>query len=106
MRRPTLDRHFSDSQRHVFTDSVHVRKFLCLPTHADPVIVACSSYHDWNTLTKSRDIGDGTQSDILTIYQSNIWLISISRIVTLFGNQQLVFYHTAFKSCGHVLNLW
>ena len=47
--------------------------------------VACSSYHDKNTLTKSRDIGDGTQSGIPTIYQSNFWFISISSIVTLFG---------------------
>ena len=76
MRQPTLDRHFSDSQRHVFTDIVRVRKFPCLPTHAGPVTVACSSYHDWNTLTKSRKIGDGTQSDIPTIYQSNIWFIA------------------------------
>ena len=39
MRRPTLDQHFSDSQRHVFTDSVRVRvrKIPCQPTHADPV---------------------------------------------------------------------
>ena len=67
---------FSDSRRHVFTDSVHVRKFPCLTAHADPVTVACSSYHDLNTLTKSRDIGDGTQSVILTIDQINIWFIS------------------------------
>ena len=41
---------------------------------ADPVTVACSSY-DWNTLTKYN--GDGTQSVIPTIWESNIWFNKI-----------------------------
>ena len=42
---------------------------------ADAVTVACSSYYDWNTLTKYN--GDGTQLDIPTIQESNIWFNKI-----------------------------
>ena len=71
----------------------------CRLTRCDPVKLACSSYYDWNTPAKSRDI----KSDIAPIYQFNIWFIRIRNILTIFWHQQCAFCHTAFKFCWYVL---
>ena len=58
-RRPTWA--LVDSQRPMYTEKARAFSH----ARANPVTVACSSYYDWNTLTKYN--GDGTQSDIPTI---------------------------------------